>query len=123
MQVAVACRGGVVYFEHCHIAYEVYASHLYVQYVYAQAFGEVGFHFVVFVGCDEVDAVVLHQFECRLFQSALANPDDEEDERVGEQQLHEGYVVGNGVDNRQGDDDEHVCHLSDGHCIGAVSHY
>ena len=108
--------------EHGHVSEQVNAAYVYAPDVEAEALLEVLLERIPAFGPDELNAVVLDELDVGRLQAPLAYPDGEDEEGIGQQQLNYCDGSGNGVDDRERDDDKEVGHLSDRHGVGAVAH-
>ena len=108
--------------DHGHIAEEVDGADIDLDHLDAKALLEVGNELGAALRGDEFDAVVLHESRGAGLDVELAEPYCQRDDGIGEQHLEDGHIDGDGIDEREGDDDEEIGHLADGHRIRAVTH-
>ena len=52
----------------------------------------------------------------------LADPHGHQEDQVGDAEFDHGHTFRNGIDERQGDNDKEISHLTDRHGVGTVPH-
>jgi len=108
--------------DHGHVAEEVDGADIDLGDLDTEALLEVGDEFRATLGGDELDAVVLYETRGARLDVELAEPHGCGDDQIGEDHLEERHIHGDGIHQREGDDDEEIGHLTDRHRIGAVTH-
>ena len=89
----------------------------------AETFFEVFFQFVHSVGTDEVDVVILHQLASLTLvrEEVLAKPNAADEDGVDDELVHKREGVEATIDDREGNEEEEIGHLSDGHTLCAIA--